>query len=633
MLVEDAVRFLSGIPPFQFLEPAVLRDLAQSLTLVYHPKGEVILQQEGPTGDHLHIIQKGAVKISFRPRGGGEEVVGDYRERGESFGLVSLMGGQQKTTITAIQDTLCYLLPKERLNELVVTHSALADYLLQFHLTKYADMTSREIQGKSLFLGSSDHLLFTAQVGEICRPGTATVPPEATVRQAAERMVEVRRSAVLVADPAGEPLGILTDTDLRARVVARGASYDQPVSAVMSHPVEVVGEKDPCFEVVLKMLQRNIHHVAVLKEGGGLLGVVTNHDFMVLQGRSPLAFSEDIERQTTLEGLAPVSHKVLTIVGALLREGAKAANIIRIISELNDRVVRRLLDLTERDLGAPPVPYCWLALGSEGRKEQTFRTDQDNALIFAECPPERRAEVEAYFRTFAERMRDGLVACGFEACPADYMASNPEWRQSLPAWKRYFTNWISEPDPEAVLKSLIFFDFRYLHGDETLAFELKEHMLGLLRDHPTFLGFLANMLVKNRPPLGFFGHVSVERSGEHKNGLNLKIKGVAPLVDIARLFALDRGVRHASTGERLDALRGSTSVIADLVDELRYAFEFISLLRIHHQYRQLEAGQSIDNFIHLDHLSSLERQSLKNAFRLILKVQDLVQERYKGFIF
>lgn len=633
MLIEEAVRFLSQVPPFQFLDEPARRDLAQSLTLVFHPKGEVILHQEGPTGDHLHIIQKGAVKIAFRPRGGGEEVVGDYRERGESFGLVSLMGGQQKTTITAIQDTLCYLLPKERLNELVVTHPALAEYLLQFHLTKYADMTSREIQGKSLFLGSSDHLLFTAQVGEICRPGMATVTPGTTVQEAAARMVEARRSAVLVVDSAGGAVGILTDSDLRAKVVARGGSFDQPVSAVMSHPVVAVEARDPCFEVVLKMLQGNIHHVAVLKEDGGVLGVVTNHDFMVLQGRSPLAFSEDIERQTTLEGLAPVSQKVLTIVGALLREGAKAANIIRIISELNDRVVRRLLDLAERDLGPPPVPYCWLALGSEGRKEQTFRTDQDNALVYTDPPPDRQGEVEAYFRAFAERMRDGLVACGFEACPADYMASNPEWRQPLSRWRRYFTDWISEPDPEAVLKSLIFFDFRFLHGDETLAYELKEHMLGLLQDHPTFLGFLANMLVKNRPPLGFFGHVSVERSGEHKNGLNLKIKGVAPLVDIARLFALDRGVRHASTSDRLDALRGTTSLVADLVEELRYAFEFITLLRIHHQYRQMEAGQPIDNFIHLDHLSSLERQSLKNAFRLILKIQDLVQERYKGFIF
>lgn len=631
MLIEEAVRFLSQVPPFQFLEEPLLRELAGSLTLSFYPKGAVILQQDGSVSDHLQIIQKGVVKIAIRPRGGGEEVVIDYRERGETFGLVSLMGGQQRSTIIAVQDTICYLLPKARLNELVGSHPAITEYLLQFHLTKYMDMTSREIQGKNLFLGTSDHLLFTTRVGEICRQVATAVAPAMTIRQAARRMADERQSAALVIGSGGGPIGILTDSDIRSKVVAEGLSSDLPVSKVMSQPVVTVDEKDPCFEVVLKMLQGNIHHAAVRREGD-VHGVVTNHDFMVLQGRSPLAFSEDIERQTTLAGLAPVSRKALTIIGALLREGTRAANIIRIISELNDRVVRKVLELAEQEFGPPPVPYCWLALGSEGRKEQTFRTDQDNALVHADVDDSQKARVADYFRRFTVYMRNGLVHCGFEACPANYMASNPDWCQPISAWKRYFSGWISEPTPEAVLKSLIFFDFRPLHGDESLAWELREHFDRLIPEFPAFLGFLANMLVRNRPPIGFFGAVAVERSGEHKDGLNLKIKGVAPLVDIARLFALEKGVRQASTLDRLAAIRGGTSLISGLVDELEYSFEFITLLRVHHQFRQMEAGQPIDNFIRLDALSSLERQSLKNAFRLIIKVQDLVMDRYKGFI-
>jgi CBS domain-containing protein len=631
MLIEDAVRFLSQIPPFQFLEGPQLREVCKSLTMEFYPKGTVILQQDGQVSEAIRIIQKGVVKITIRPKGTGEEVVVDYRERGETFGLVSLMGGHQKTTIVAMQDTICYLLPKERLNELMSSHPAITEYLLQFHLTKYVDMTSREIQGKSLFLGSSDHLLFTAHVGEICRLSATTVVPEATIRQTAARMVADRQSAALVVRPDGRPIGIVTDTDLRAKVVAQGHAIDAPVTQIMSQPVITVDEKEPCFEVVLRMLQGNIHHVAVTHEGS-LRGVITNHDFMVLQGRSPLAFSEDIERQTTLAGLAPVSQKSLVIIGALLREGARAANIIRIISELNDRVVRKVLAIAERELGPPPVPYCWLALGSEGRKEQTFRTDQDNALVYVDPPDPQREAVAEYFHRFTEFMRDGLVHCGFEPCPADCMASNPRWCQPLSVWKGYFSDWISAPTPQAVLNSLIFFDFRPLHGDESLAWELREHLGRLIPDHPIFLGFLANMLVKNRPPIGFFGSVAVERSGEHKDGLNLKIKGVAPLVDIARLFALEKGIRHSSTMERLEALRGGTTLISDLVDELEYAFEFISLLRIHHQYRLMEAGKPIDNFIHLETLSNLERQSLKNAFRLALKIQDLVMERYRTFI-
>ena len=631
MLADEAVRFLAQVPPFQFLEAAVLRELALALTLEFFPKGTVILAQDGPASDSLPIIQKGAVKITLRPKGGSEEVVVDYRERGESFGLVSLLGGHQKTTIVALQDTLCYLLPKDRLNELMASHPAVTEYLLQFHLTKYVDMTSREIQGKSFFLGSSDQLLFTARLGELCQGRPTTVTGAATIRQVARRMVEDGQSAALVVGEDEAPLGIVTDSDLRTKVVAAGVSPESPVTLIMSHPVVALDEQTPCFEAVLRMLHDGIHHVAVTREGR-LVGGVSDHAFMVLQGQSPLAFAEDIERQTTLAGLAPVSTKALTMIGTLLREGARAANIVRIISELNDRIVRKVIAFAERDLGPPPVAYCWLALGSEGRREQTFRTDQDNALVYEDPLEQDRARVADYFRRLADVLRDGLVLCGFEACPAGYMASTPAWCQPLSEWKRYFSAWVSEPTPEAVLKALIFFDFRPLAGSGALAWELGEHLALLLADHPTFLGFLANMLVQNRPPIGFFGAMAVERSGEHKDGLNLKIKAVAPLVDLARLFALEQGVRPTSTWERLEALRGGGTIIGDLVDELEYALEFVTLLRIHHQARQLEAGQPIDNFIRLDTLSHLERKALKDIFRLILKVQDLVLERYRAFI-
>jgi len=632
MLVDEAVRFLAHVPPFQFLDEAGLREVARHLSLEFYPKGAVILTQDGPAGEHLRIVQKGVIKITMRPPGGGEEVVVDYRERGETFGLVSLLGdGLQKTTIIAIQDSICYLLPKAQVNALMASNAAVTEYLLQFHLNKYVGMTSREIQGKSLFLGSSDHLLFTAKLSEIPRTAPTIVPEGTTIQEVARRMAADRQSAAMVVAPDGAPIGIVTDSDLRAKVVATGAPIDGPVTAIMSRPVVTMDEMDHCFEVVLRMLQGNIHHVAVTRDGK-LAGVVTNHDFMVLQGRSPLAFSEDIERQTTLEGLAPVSAKALGIIGALLREGARAANIVRIISELNDRIVRKVIQFTERDLGAPPVPYVWLALGSEGRKEQTFRTDQDNALVYQDPEAGEEAACAEYFRRFAESMRDGLVACGFEACPADYMASNPEWCQPLSVWKRYFTGWVSRPTPKAVLKSLIFFDFRPLAGTEGLAWELQDHLDTLIPSYPTYTGFLANMLVQNRPPISFFGSVAVERSGEHKDGLNLKIKAVTPLVDIARLFALEKGIRHASTWDRLEALRSGSTLVSDLVDELEYAIEFITLLRIHHQYNQMEAGKPIDNFIHLESLSHLERKSLKNIFRLILRIQDLVLERYKSFI-
>ena len=269
-------------------------------------------------------------------------------------------------------------------------------------------------------------------------------------------------------------MGIVTDRDLREKVVARGRSVDDPVRDIMSLPLVRVDVKDYCFEAVLKMIKHNIHHILVIKEGQ-LKGVLTNHDLMLLQGTSPLSFAKDLESQESIEGLVPVSVKINRVVGLLLKEGARASNITRIITELNDRLVRKVLEIAEKKFGRPPVPFCWISFGSEGRKEQTFKTDQDNAIIYADpATPEQEERAKAYFAEFALFVRDSLVKCGFPLCPADYMASNPRWCQPLKAWKNYFSSWITHPTPEAILRSLIFFDFRPLYCGEELAEELRE---------------------------------------------------------------------------------------------------------------------------------------------------------------
>jgi CBS domain-containing protein len=320
-------------------------------------------------------------------------------------------------------------------------------------------------------------------------------------------------------------------------------------------------------------------------------------------------------------------------VGLLLKEGARASNITKIITELNDRLLRKILEIAERKFGKPPVAYCWVAFGSEGRKEQTFKTDQDNALIFAD--PETAEQEDAagrYFAEFTAFVRESLLRCGFPPCPADYMASNARWRQPLRVWKKYLASWVSTPMPEALMHAVTFFDFRPVYGEAALAEELRTSLIGLLRDQKVFLGHMANLVVKNTPPIGFFKSFVVEKDGAHKDELNLKVKGIAPLVDIIRLFALERGVRETSTLERITALRGAHTIVQEYADEFENAFEFIMLLRIHHQYEQISDGRTPDNFINPNELSNLEKRSIKDAFQLITKAQDLIIERYKSMI-
>jgi CBS domain-containing protein len=632
IILEDVVSFLRVVPPFQFLCDSDLQAVARNLSMEFYPKDMVILRQDGPPSDALRIIKKGGVKIVLVSDEGGEAVI-DYRGEGDTFGFLSMVGKDRvRTNVVAIDDTICYLLGQEMVLKLLDSNLSFTEFFLQSHITRYLDKTYREMQDKSMFYGGSDRLLFTTQVGDMAVKNVVSTQEDTSIREAAQIMSEQCISSIVIRDRNGLPTGMVTDRDLREKVVARGRSVEDPIKGIMSSSLIRVDARDYCFEAVLKMIKYNIHHILVIKDGQ-LTGVITNHDMMMLQGTSPLSLTKDIESQQTIEGLIPVSKKINGIVGLLLKEGAKASNITKIITEINDRLLRKVLECAERKHGKPPVAYCWIGFGSEGRKEQTFKTDQDNAIITADPATEAEAEAaKKYFSAFAEFVRDSLLQCGFPPCPANYMASNPQWCQPLKVWKKYFSTWISTPTPEAVLNSVAFFDFRPMYGETSLADMLRDHLNALLKDQKVFLGYLANMAIKNQPPVGFFKSFVVEKGGVHKDQLNLKIKGLAPLVDILRLFALEKGIRETSTMDRIDTLRSMHSIVGEYADDFEQAFEFITLLRIHHQYEQISNGVAPDNFINPNRLSNLEKRSIKAAFQLITKIQDQIIELYKALI-
>lgn len=628
MIIEDTIDFLKKVPPFQFLSEAELKAVAENLTMEFYPRDTVILKQDSPASDALRIIKKGGVKVSVRTED-GEEITIDHRGEGDTFGLMSLVAhDKQKTTVTSLEDTLCYLLDRAKILKLIEANQTFTEYFLQSHFTKYVDKVYQEMHSKSLFYGSTDHLLFTTRIGDIARKEVIAVPDDVSIREAAQKMVEHRISSLVVIDRNHLPVGIVTDRDLREKVVARGRGVNDSVKDIMSLPLVRVDVKDYCFEAVLKMIKHNIHHILVIKEGR-LTGVLTNHDLMMLQGTSPLSLTKDIESQQTVEALIPASKKIDRIITLLLKEGAKAGNITRIMTEINDRLVKKILEIAERKFGRPPVNFCWVVFGSEGRKEQTFKTDQDNALIYEnpKTREEQRAS-EAYFARYAAFVNDALVQCGFPPCPGNYMASNEKWRQPLSRWKDYFRDWILTPTTDAILFSAILFDFRPVHGDTSLADSLREHLNSTLKGHELFLKGMANMAVNLRPPLGFFKTFVVEKSGEHKDELNLKFKCIAPFIDIVRLFSLEEGVSETPTLERIDALKKRHSIVREFGEELEHVFEFLTLLRIHHQYERIKEGKEPDNFINPNNLSNLEKKTLKEACRFISRIQDLITKQY-----
>jgi CBS domain-containing protein len=633
MIIEDVVEFLKHVPPFQFLDEHALTNLAVGMSMEFFPKGTAILKQGGNASKYLYIIKKGGVKV-FRRAANGEESIIDFRGQGDLFGYLSLVGGDKaRAYVLAVESTSCYTIKREAVRELLDNSEAVREFFLKSFLNIYIDKTFKEMHGRSLYSsGGSDRLLFSTTVGEVAAKAVMTAPQEASIRDAATMMCENKISSLVLVDKEHRPVGIVTDRDMRGKVVARGRDFNEPVKNIMSYPLLRIDAKDYCFEAVLKMMKYNVHHLLAIKDGA-LAGIVTNHDFMLLQGTSPLLIAKDIEGQQDIEGLAAVAKQINNIVGILLKQGARAANITSIITEISDRLVRKILKIAVRKFGRPPVQYCWLAFGSEGRKEQTFKTDQDNAIIYADPSTTFEAdEAKKYFSAFAVFMRDSLVQCGYPFCPDAHMASNPQWCRPISSWKKFFTDWIADPASqlgETRLNPLTFLDFRGVGGDFSLADQLRDSLAGMLKEQKNFLGFIATLVVKNRPPIGFLKTVVIEKNGEHRDRLDLKAKGLAPIVGIVRLYALEEMLKEASTIERLDALKDRHSDVVEYGEELAHAFGFIMLLRIQHQYGQITSGQTPDNVINPDSLTNLQKKTIKEAFNLISRLQDSISERYK----
>ena len=296
---------------------------------------------------------------------------------------------------------------------------------------------------------------------------------------------------------------------------------------------------------------------------------------------------------------------------------------------MNDRIERKVLDLAERTLGPPPVPYCWIVYGSAGRKEQTFITDQDNGVLYADAGEEAAArDAHDFFTRFADFAVNSFRRCGYALCPGDFMATNPRWRQPYSVWRSSFHQWIHAPTDEAIHYAMNLFDFRGLHGDLRLASDLRSHLGRSLQGQNMFLKAVANLAVDYRPPFGLFGSLLTERDGIHVNQLDLKTHCLTPLINIVRLFSFECGVAEVSTAERLAELRSVHPVVQTLGGDLEYAWEFLSLLRIRHQLEQIAAGNTPDNFINPKHLSSLEQRNLKEICRMLLRTLDDIEKKY-----
>jgi CBS domain-containing protein len=625
---DSVVSFLKNIPPFQFLPTSDLSRLAGQMTLDFFPKDTVILSAGHPASESLYVIHKGGVKLALRSQV-GKQLTLDMRSEGEIFGLLSILGKDlARLDVTAIEDTLCYRVPAEQMQRLISSNAEVANYLLKTSVTRYMDRSLQELRTQTGLMGDTERLLYSLSVSDVPAAAPLLCLRNTTIREAAQMLSRSKATSVFVVDDRNEAIGIVTDRDFAQKVVAQALSLELPVTEIMSSPVITVESSDRVFHALLAMVSRDIHHVLVTRQGTPA-GVLTAHDLMMLQGKSPLNVVRFIESQSTVQDLSAAQTRIVGLLPLLLREGAKASHVTRVIAEVNDRLIAKILQLAEQKLGPAPVPYCWVVLGSEGRREQTLKTDQDNALIFADSAD---AASRDYFDRLSAFVQDTLSTCGYPLCPGNYMASNPRWRQPLESWVTQFRSWITEGELHGTEDALIFFDMRPVAGDFSLFRTLASRHRDLLKDAGLFKSVLAFVATTHKPPVGFFRNFVVERSGEHKNQLDLKTFGIWPIVNAARVFALDAGIEQTNTLDRLESLAGKGDENATLFRDLQESFEFLTLLRLECQLRQVREGQPVNNFISPDSLTHLQRSLLKESFRTIARGQALVEDTFRTAI-
>ncbi|MGE5227470.1 MAG: putative nucleotidyltransferase substrate binding domain-containing protein, partial [Planctomycetaceae bacterium] len=577
--------------------------VARGVEIAHHPAGEVILRQGGDPVDGLHVVRKGAVELVDEGR------VIDLLGEGETFGQFSLLAhGSPSLTVRAHEDTLVYVLPEPLASEVLESGAGLT-----FVVGSHRRRLRAAADGARTDLGDARY----RPVGSLLRRAPVTVDPRATIAEAARRMSDERVSSLLLAMPDG--LAIVTDRDLRTKVVAGGVAPERPVLDIATRPVRTIDAGALAGDALTEMVASGVHHLPVL-EHGRVVGVVTDTDLMGLGRHTPFSIKSAIARARSREDVTAAAGELPEVVAALVETHADPVDVSRVIALVIDAVTERLVDLGIADLGDPPAPFAWLALGSGARHEQALGTDQDHALAYGAGAAEA---VEPYFAALAVFVTDGLADAGVPRCRGDAMAVHPTMRRSLEEWDARFRGWMDQPDVDASILSSIGFDFRRQAG--TLEAEpVLDAAVAAARGHPAFLKMLGRRALALRPPTGFVRDLVVQSHGEHAGRLDVKHGGITIVTNLARAWGIAAGTTEKGTLPRLDAAVAAGELDGSLATELAQAFHFLWDVRLQHQAAQVRAGAPADDFVDPAALGAFQRSGLKEAFRVVRTAQRLL---------
>ncbi|RRV26993.1 putative nucleotidyltransferase substrate binding domain-containing protein [Stutzerimonas nitrititolerans] len=625
--VHGTMEFLRKHPPFNQMEQVHLAYLVENCQLRFYAEGECILSPDDGTVEHFYIIKQGRVH-GQRPHTAkrGTETTFEVIV-GECFPMAALMGERAtRTAHLAAEDTFCLLLNKPAFVKLVSISDEFREFAMR-GVSSLLDQVNQQAQLRAVESLGENYSLET-RIGELAIHEPVCCAPDMPLNQAVSLMHSRNVGSVVIVDGQMHAQGIFTLRDLR-RLVGEGiADLSLPIAQVMTPSPFGLPPGATAFDAAIAMTERRIAHICVINKGR-LCGVLSERDLFSLQRVDLVHLAQTILHADRIETLVSIRDRIRQLVDNMLAHGASSTQITHIITLLNDHTVRRVIELAIADVGDPGVPFSWLCFGSEGRSEQTLHTDQDNGILFEAQDTAEAAHIRGRLLPLAERINRDLDTCGFTLCKGNIMAGNPQLCLSRQEWRRRFSSFVRESTPENLLGSTIYFDLRVVWGPPEGCDHLREQFLEDIRDNRIFQRMMAENALRHRPPVGRFRDFVVTRKGEGKATLDLKVQGLTPFVDGARLLALSHGVGACNTLERLRQL--VEQEVIDKQDGAAYeeAYHFIQQTRMQQHQQQARAGQPYSNRLDPDTLNHLDRRILRESFRQAQRLQSSLAMRYQ----
>ncbi len=630
-IAERIQDFLKQFPPFNILTKEELMQISGQIRVLYLEKGAHVFKQDEKCHDEFYIVREGAIGL-YRNIGSDQDLV-DICDAGDLFGLrIMIIKKNYRMFSQADEESIVYAIPASVFKPLIDTNKEVNNFLLDTFASHARNYYTETEKGKkidnTISIDTAKDLSSLRTISYRKKPLTCS--STAIVKDIALEMNKHKVNSVIVADENKYPIGIITDSDLRAKIATGLFPVTSTVTEIMNTPVKTYAKKLTVAEAQIALIKNNISHLCITKDGtrnSKLVGVFSNHDLLVSFGNNPSALIKEIKRAKKVQRLRYIRKRVQKLLNTYLEQDIPTPHILHLISEINDALVVRTVELSLKEMATPaPVTFSFMVLGSQGRREQLLITDQDNAIVFEDVTEERYEDTKAYFLELARMITKKLHTIGFEYCPAEMMASNPRWCMSVSQWEEQFRDWMMTPTEESTLLSSIFFDFQCVYGNTDMVNRLSDVVFDGVNKSNRFLGLLGVSALQKPSPLGFFKQFLVEQNGEHKDTFDIKIRAMMVLIDSARILALYHNLKGINnTLLRYETLAELEPNNKELFEGCAKAFRVLLKFRTRQGLLHKDSGR----FIKLSSLSKRDKLRLKRCFRPIRDIQELLKVRFQ----